>query len=76
MILWQCQGHQTSASCPGMLRKFGAKKSIAISIDRSGLFQIEPHSHDIAQTKEPETPMVKHLRALIQVLVISQRPHQ
>ncbi|CAL5220482.1 g2508 [Coccomyxa viridis] len=49
-----------------MLRKFGAKKSTAISIDRSGLFQIEPHSHDIAQTKEPETPMVKHLRALIQ----------
>ena len=58
-----------------MLRKFGAKKSTDISIDRSGLFQIEPHIHDTPQAKEPETPMVKHLRALIQVLATSHRLH-
>ena len=46
----------------------GEKKASSLSIDRSGLFRLEPHSHDTPQGKEPETPMVKHLRALIQVL--------
>ena len=44
------------------------KKASSLSIDRSGLFRLEPHSHDVPQGKEPDTPMIRHLRALIQVL--------
>ena len=39
-----------------------------LSIDRSGLFQVEPHSHEMSPRREPETPLLKHLKALIQVL--------
>lgn len=45
-----------------------------ISIDRSALFNPQPHSHDPAVLaaaagvdKEPETDLVRHLKALIQV---------
>ena len=39
-----------------------------LSIDRSGLFQMGHHSHKVAPSKESETSLVKHLKALIQVL--------
>ena len=39
-----------------------------LSIDRSGLFQMGHHSHELPPSKESETPLVKHLKALIQVL--------
>ncbi len=41
--------------------------SPSLSIDRSGLFQVQPHSHSPTAGKEPETDMCKHLKALIQV---------
>lgn len=48
-----------------------------IAIDRSGLITPPPHSHDPAEMaaaaahKEPETELVRHLKALIQVNEIS-----
>ena len=38
-----------------------------ISVDRSGLYSEEPHSHGTLAHKEPETPMAKHLKTLIRV---------
>lgn len=46
----------------------GAEPSLII--DKSGLFQVRPHSHAPPQDKEPETDMAKHIKALIQVGVL------
>ena len=44
-----------------------ATTGVSLSIDRSGLFHVQPHSHSPAVGKEPETDMCKHIKALIQV---------
>ena len=38
-----------------------------LSVDRSGLYSEEPHSHGPLEHKEPETAMAKHLKTLIRV---------
>lgn len=70
----------TAAAPPaGPAQERGQQEEIpqVISIDRSALFNPQPHSHDPAVLaaqaaaagidKEPETDLVRHLKALIQV---------
>ena len=47
------------------------RPGINISIDRSGLFNPQMHSHDLDSRKEPETPLAKQLKALIRVIPTS-----
>ena len=43
------------------------KPAVTVSIDRTGLYNPEPHSHDLDPRKEPETALAKQLKALIRV---------
>lgn len=38
-----------------------------VSIDRSGLYNPAPHSHETSKKKEPESALTRQLKALIQV---------
>jgi hypothetical protein len=46
-----------------------------VAIDRSGLYQPREHSHGALPHKEPETPVARHLKALIQVPVAAAAAH-
>jgi hypothetical protein len=47
-----------------------------VAIDRSGLYQPREHSHDPLPLKEPETPVARHIKALIQVPVMAAVAHK
>ena len=69
----------SEANCFGTCRLLSTKAPIrgdgqSISVDRTGLFHVSPHSHDAVPGKEPETAMAKHIKALIQVRHVNLAP--
>ena len=51
-------------------KQFSTEEPPIISIDRSGLYNVEEHTHAAALNKETETPLTKQMKALIRVMLL------